>query len=306
MSKRKNTNGNVLTVSIILAVCLMVIVVASTTIVRAASIVDSQARSATNINPYTDLLATTASATRVLELANPVAVVPEEVEEYDFLNDTPSEEMLAAASVDDEEDEPLVYHVQYGDSFWGIAEEFYNDGTMYTYIMQTNETTSLHPGDVLNLYDPVNHHVEDSTAMEGADIALNNTRFAYNREEPAPVTGSSDGTRPDASTYKDPTPLDTSNMTYLGNWRITGYDPHCAHCCGKTNGITASGNQAVLGYSCGSNSLPLGTKIYIEGYGVYRVDDCGGSSTNLIDIAADSHDICYTLTGNANVYIINE
>ena len=311
MSKRKNTNGNVLTVSIILAVCLMAIVVASTTIVRAASIVNSQAQSAMNINPYTDLLATTASATKVLELTNPVAVVPEEVEEYDFLNDTPSEEMLATASVEeevvgDDADEPLVYHVQYGDSFWGIAEEFYNDGTMYTYIMQTNETTSLHPGDVLNLYDPVNHHVEDSTAMEGADIALNNTRFAYNLEEPAPVTGSSDGTRPDASTYKDPTPLDTTNMTYLGNWRITGYDPHCAHCCGKTNGITASGNQAVLGYSCGSNSLPLGTKIYIEGYGVYRVDDCGGSSTNLIDIAADSHDICYTLTGNANVYIINE
>ena len=109
MSKRKNTNGSVLTVSIILAVCLLAIVVASTTIVKAASIMDSQAQSANLITPYTDLLATTANTTRVLELANQEAAVVSEVEteEFDFLNDTPSEEMLATASVEEEEDEQV-------------------------------------------------------------------------------------------------------------------------------------------------------------------------------------------------------
>ena len=104
---------------------------------------------------------------------------------------------------------------------------------------------------------------------------------------------------------KDGSSLDKTGMTYMGNWRITGYDPHCDHCCGKHNGITASGRQAEFGVTCGINNLPLGTKIYIEGYGVYRVDDRGGMSKNHVDIACPSHDVCYQMTGYADVYVIS-
>lgn len=98
---------------------------------------------------------------------------------------------------------------------------------------------------------------------------------------------------------------DKPAMRYIGNFRITGYDPYCRHCCGKSNGITASGRKAELGVTAGSNSLPLGTKVYIEGVGYYRIDDRGGSSKNLIDIACSSHNACYQITrSSAKVYIV--
>ena len=294
MNKQSNsTTGRIFVVTIILTLCLLLLVLVSTVVAAAVSGASEEV------------------AADVIEETQPVVEVtpsPELAPDTPYMELT-IEEVVEEELIEEVEEEPdyVVYHVQPGDSFWFLADQFYNDGSLYTKIMEDNNITALYPGDVVNIYDPINRHIEDSIAMQDMDIPKKEESkpASVSYTAPAPVSGSSDGTRPDASTYKDPTKLDTSNMTYLGNWRITGYDPHCAHCCGKTNGITASGNQAVLGYSCGSNSLPLGTEIYIEGYGVYRVDDCGGSSTNLIDIACDSHDICYTMTGNANVYIIN-
>lgn len=200
-----------------------------------------------------------------------------------------------------EEEAPVEYVVQYGDCFWEIADMYYGDGAMYPVLMEANNKTSLHPGDVITICDLEDYNVEEIVAAAQESVAVSTSY----KSAPATSTGSSDGTKPDWTTYKDSTPYDTTGMTYAGEFKITGYDPHCAHCCGKTNGITASGNQAVLGYSVGCNNLPLGTIVYIEGYGIFRVDDRGGSSRNLIDIACDSHDICYHMTGSANVYIVN-
>ena len=59
-------------------------------------------------------------------------------------------------------------------------------------------------------------------------------------------------------------------------WRITGYDA-CKKCCGKTDGITASGKKAKPGYvAC--NWLPFGTRVNIEGMGTYLVQDRGAKS----------------------------
>jgi len=59
-------------------------------------------------------------------------------------------------------------------------------------------------------------------------------------------------------------------------WKITAYDA-CKKCCGKTDGITASGKLAKAGYvAC--NWLPFGTKVEIEGMGTYLVQDRGAKS----------------------------
>lgn len=209
--------------------------------------------------------------------------------------------------------EYIEHVVSAGDSFWAIADTYYGDGTKYGYVMAANDVTTIHPGDIVKIYDPEEYEIEDTMVDEYVEkieteiqspSSTANATISYNNE-PAPISGSSDGTKPDWTTYRDTTAYDTSNMTYVGEYKITGYDPHCAHCCGKTDGYTAAGTQAILGYSAGSNSLPLGTVVYIEGYGIFRIDDCGGSSKNLIDIACDSHDICYHMTGRANVYIVN-
>ena len=90
--------------------------------------------------------------------------------------------------------------------------------------------------------------------------------------------------------------VDTSGYTYLGTKKITGYTPGCEHCCGNTNGITASGTKALPGRTIAAKGLNFGDVVYIKGYGYYVVEDRGGFSEGTIDMAAPSHEACYALT----------
>lgn len=65
----------------------------------------------------------------------------------------------------------------------------------------------------------------------------------------------------------------------------------CAKCCGKTNGITASGAKAKANHTIAAPSTyKFGTKIEIAGMGVYTVEDRGGAiKGNKIDIYFNSH-----------------
>ena len=71
---------------------------------------------------------------------------------------------------------------------------------------------------------------------------------------------------------------------------ITAYCP-CMKCCGKTDGITASGDKATEGVTVAMDkSMPFGTKIYIDGVGERIVQDRGGAiKGNRIDLYFDSH-----------------
>lgn len=96
-------------------------------------------------------------------------------------------------------------------------------------------------------------------------------------------------------------------MRYLGNYKITGYDT-CARCCGKTDGVTASGTQATVGRTCAADkSLPFGTILYIEGIGYRTVEDRGGAiKGGRIDVLCADHPSCYALTGWYDVYVVEE
>lgn len=48
---------------------------------------------------------------------------------------------------------------------------------------------------------------------------------------------------------------------------------HCHRCCGKSDGITASGRKVRPEWTVACNVLPLGTKINLVGKGVRSVDD---------------------------------
>ena len=63
---------------------------------------------------------------------------------------------------------------------------------------------------------------------------------------------------------------------YLGEYELTAY--------AWTGEPCADGNYPSCGYTVGCNSLSLGTRIYIEGYGEYVVEDRGGMADNVIDI----------------------
>ena len=72
-------------------------------------------------------------------------------------------------------------------------------------------------------------------------------------------------------------------------FKVTAYCS-CAKCCGKTNGITASGTKATAGRTIATSSqFAFGTKLDIGGY-TYVVEDRGGAiQGNKIDIYMNSH-----------------
>lgn len=74
-----------------------------------------------------------------------------------------------------------------------------------------------------------------------------------------------------------------------GKYKITAYCS-CSKCCGKTNGITASGTKATAGRTIAAPSnFAFGTKVKINGK-VYTVEDRGGAiKGNKIDIYMGSH-----------------
>ena len=96
-------------------------------------------------------------------------------------------------------------------------------------------------------------------------------------------------------------------MRYLGQFKITGYDT-CSRCCGKTDGITASGAQATVGRTCAaSKALPFGTRLYIEGIGERIVEDRGGGvNGSHIDVLVADHPAAYAITGTYAVYILED
>lgn len=91
--------------------------------------------------------------------------------------------------------------------------------------------------------------------------------------------------------------------TYLGRFRLTGYCP-CAQCCGKADGITASGTTATAGRTVAMGGVPLGTKLMINGT-VYTVED-RGTSYGHVDIFFNTHGEALQFgSGYADVYQVN-
>lgn len=248
------------------------------------------------------------SDTDVVITDDPELIVEEDTEE---IKDEEVEEEVIETPEEPEYEE---YTIQSGDSFWVISEKFYGNGMYYTVIAADNNMTTadyIYAGEVIKIY---NHN--DLNAAKVAEVVEEEEK-----DTPTEVTGEATYityTDTGASSFdgdmgmddalaiiKDKPNEDTSNMKSIGTYRVTGYDPHCSHCCGKTNGITTSGRQAEFGISVGCNDLPLGTIIYVDGYGYFRVDDRGGMGGGTVDIACPSHDVCYQMTNNSvEVFVV--
>ena len=88
-----------------------------------------------------------------------------------------------------------------------------------------------------------------------------------------------------------PTPQESEkSSTSLGNFKITAYC-HCSKCCGKSDGITATGTQATPNRTIAVDPrvIPLGSQVIIDGQ-VYVAEDTGSSIRgNRLDIYFSSH-----------------
>lgn len=74
----------------------------------------------------------------------------------------------------------------------------------------------------------------------------------------------------------------------IGTFKLTFYCP-CSKCCGKSDGITATGTRATEGRTVAVDPsvLPFGSRVVINGH-EYIVEDSGVSG-NTIDIYVDNH-----------------
>lgn len=99
-----------------------------------------------------------------------------------------------------------------------------------------------------------------------------------------------------------------SNLVYMGRFKLTAYCA-CSKCCGKSDGITATGTKAKQGRTIAVDpkQIPYGTKVVINGH-TYVAEDCGGSiKNNRIDVFFNSHKEALQFgVQYADVYVVKD
>ena len=100
----------------------------------------------------------------------------------------------------------------------------------------------------------------------------------------------------------------TVNGKAMGNFKLTFYCA-CASCSGGYGAGTATGTRCTEGRTIAVDPrvIPLGSKVYIEGFGDFIAEDTGGAiKGNKIDIYLNDHDRCYALgVAHAHVYVMS-
>lgn len=91
---------------------------------------------------------------------------------------------------------------------------------------------------------------------------------------------------PDITTTETPATAAPKSLEVIA----TAYCP-CVKCCGKDDGITATGTKATAGRTIAVDPsiIPYGTEITINGH-TYIAEDCGGAvKGNKVDIFFNTH-----------------
>ena len=119
---------------------------------------------------------------------------------------------------------------------------------------------------------------EEFVPMKSALMIKENVKKAAEEAEKFVAEKKAEEARKAAEEAKKP------KLSSLGTYKLTAYCS-CSRCCGKSDGVTASGTKATQGRTVACNSLPIGTKIRINGHD-YIVEDRG---TSHIDVFFNSH-----------------
>lgn len=163
--------------------------------------------------------------------------------------------------------------------------------------LESGESVHTQPGDSGNTGSPQKPSAVETWGPHGSSTQwVPRGKEEQRSEQVLPYGGRTRDTQ-FATTRED------AGLQYLGTYWVTGYDT-CAQCCGKTDGITASGTQATVGATCAA-TLPFGTILYIEGIGVRVVED-RGVGDGCIDVVCADHAACYAITGWYEVWVVVE
>lgn len=126
-----------------------------------------------------------------------------------------------------------------------------------------------------------------ATSLEATTSLRTPTPVAKPEPSPKPTPAPAPASTP---TPRDPTPPAPRTTDGARTVTATGYCS-CAACCGKSDGITASGARAAWGTIAAPKTYAFGSRFTISGLsGTFTVQDRGGAiSGNRIDIWFPSH-----------------
>ncbi|WP_026564289.1 3D domain-containing protein [Bacillus sp. UNC41MFS5] len=210
--------------------------------------------------------------------------------------------------------------VQKGDTLWDLSRA---NNTSLENILKLNHLTTdlIHPGDVLTiapekhytvkkgdtLWDiSIDYHVTVPQLKEWNQLTtdlihpglnlliyegLNNTTTKVVTEEPIKQAAQAASANPAAQAPKESEPkveaASTSNTSSREiTVKATAYTASCEGCSGTTaTGINLKANPNAKVIAVDPNVIPLGSKVYVEGYGEATAGDTGGAiKGNRIDV----------------------
>lgn len=148
-----------------------------------------------------------------------------------------------------------------------------------TDVIIENSNIKIYDEDFNDLNDKLNIIIEfintqeDEEEMENEDI-VEVEKEVVKDTEPTPVIAPSEpiSTDPSDSEANTGSIFQLTAYTWTGNPMANGQYPYVG--------------------ACASNYFPLGTVLYIEGYGTYTVCDRGGMANNVIDIYMETYEEC--------------
>ncbi|UII58342.1 LysM peptidoglycan-binding domain-containing protein (plasmid) [Cytobacillus spongiae] len=171
------------------------------------------------------------------------------------------------------------YTVKKGDTLWGISSHY---GVSVDSLIGWNalETDVIVPGQelVINLEDKNTPSATAHTSEEAATPAEETAEVAPEAEAPAEETAEEAATEENA----------VKEITV----EATAYTASCDGCSGTTaTGVNLLENPDAKVIAVDPNVIPLGSKVYVEGYGYATAEDTGGAiKGNRIDVFIPSKD----------------
>ena len=167
--------------------------------------------------------------------------------------------------------------VSEGDNLWNISQVY---GVSVDEIKHWNNLTSdlIRPGLNLTIYTNLNSETNVS-----AETVETNAQPVQSNPEPEPETASAPASEPAS------TPTETTNSEPTGKEitvEATAYTAECEGCIGITKtGVDLNANPDAKVIAVDPSIIPLGSKVYVEGYGYATAEDTGGAiKGNRIDV----------------------
>ena len=187
----------------------------------------------------------------------------------------------AAIVLKNQTQQPKIYTVKKGDNLYRIA---LNHNISVQSLMSLNDLTSelIFPGDELKIIDgEANHTNEEEKIVATAPVTT-----------PAQKTRTAPTQKPNVSQPVEQ-PKEEAQVSSAGEEAVkemtvtaTAYTAYCTGCSGTTAigiDLRANPNQRVIAVD--PRVIPLGTKVWVEGYGEAIAGDTGGAiKGNKIDV----------------------